>query len=67
MRLPLSRLAVPLLPVLLLIGCGGNPDARKTDGEAAQSAKAVADVDGAMADAGAAAISAPAAPPAATK
>ncbi|MBC7521916.1 MAG: hypothetical protein H7268_12595 [Sandarakinorhabdus sp.] len=51
MRPPLSRLVVLIVPAMLLAGCGGNPDARKTDGEAALAAKAVADVDGAMADA----------------
>jgi hypothetical protein len=51
MRTTLPRLLILVVPALLLAGCGGNPDARKTDGEAALAAKAVADVDGAMADA----------------
>jgi hypothetical protein len=44
---------LPLLVIaLLLAACGGDkPDARTTPGESQVAAKAVADVDGAMADA----------------
>lgn len=59
-----SRLAAIVAAALLLGSCGSSPDDRKTDGEAALTAKAVADVDGAIADARGAA---PKPLPAATK
>jgi hypothetical protein len=62
MRASLPRLAVLIGAAALLANCGGSPDERKTDGEAALAAKAVADVDGAMADARGVAPQAPPAP-----
>lgn len=50
MRAFLPRLAVLVGTAALLTSCGSSPDERKTDGEAALTTKAVADVDGAMAD-----------------
>ena len=46
------RHALPLIALaLVLTACGKNPDARSTAEEGQLTAKAVADVDGAMADA----------------
>ncbi len=58
------RPALALTALLVLSACGGNPDTRTTADEARVSAKAVADVDAAMADARAAQPLPPAAEPA---
>jgi hypothetical protein len=45
------RIALPLIALLMLAGCGSNPDARQAPEEDLLTAKAVADVDAAMAEA----------------
>ena len=43
--------ALVLLALLILAACGSDPDKRTTPQEGKVTAKAIADVDGAMADA----------------
>jgi len=45
------RAILPLALLLVITACGSDPDERKTSGESELTAKAVADVDAAMAEA----------------
>ena len=48
--MPMRILPALFVALLLVTACGKNPDARKSVAEDTLTAKAVADVDGAMAD-----------------